>query len=202
MHHNIERRKWGQIRDLTCAEVYRQGVEVSWRVLRFHLQCRFVHAFFLVGGRIVATSATARTKLTTKQGGRGRGLAASSKLPLQPPPRKPYLVLDGVRTPVHCPLSSERAHATQELIKDAAKAEPVHALVVRYTPASGISKTHLWGPIWMNCGMGDLHIIEPQIHQVIVPNLIRKAHIATGIMYSIIEQGASETGADHASIPW
>lgn len=58
-----------------------------------------------------------------------------------------HLVLDGVCAPLQSPLSSERAHATQELVQDAAKAEPVHAFVVRDTFASGISKTHLWRPI-------------------------------------------------------
>lgn len=58
-----------------------------------------------------------------------------------------HLILDGVCTPLQCPLSSEGAHATQELVQDAAKAEPVHAFVVRDALASGISETHLWRPI-------------------------------------------------------
>lgn len=42
---------WRPTPILTCAEVHGQGIEVSCRILGFHLQCRLVHAFLLRGGR-------------------------------------------------------------------------------------------------------------------------------------------------------
>lgn len=66
-----------------------------------------------------------------------------------PPTVHAHLILDRVRTPFDGPLRPERAHAAKKLVQDAAKAEPVDALVVGNSFSSSISETHLWCPI---CG--------------------------------------------------
>lgn len=69
---------------------------------------------------------------------------------------RPHLILNGVRTPRECTFCPEWTHPTQEFVQDAAKAEPVDALVVRHSLPSCIPQAHFWCPIWRS----RRHIIE------------------------------------------